>query len=153
MHPLAICKISQTNVLINPLKYVLHPTTSMCCQNLDAPTRNLQNITDKRADQPAKICYTLPHPCVAKIWMHPLAICKISQANMLINPLKYVLYPTTSMCCQNLDAPTRNLQNITNVLINPLKYVLHPTTSMCCHNLDAPTRNLQNIRQTCSSTR
>jgi len=53
IHPLRICKVSRTNMLIGLLKYMLHHTTSMCCQNLDTPTRNLQNARDKRGDQPA----------------------------------------------------------------------------------------------------
>jgi hypothetical protein len=55
-------------MLISLLKYVLHPTASICCQNLDAPTRNLQNITDKQADQPAKnmLHPTAPTRCLCR---------------------------------------------------------------------------------------
>jgi len=31
VHPLGICKISKTNMLVSPLKNVRHPTASTCC--------------------------------------------------------------------------------------------------------------------------
>lgn len=70
---------------------------------------------------------------ITKIWMHPLRICKVSKTNMLISLLKYMLHPTASMCCQNLDAPTRNFQNITDKYADqPTKNMLHPTAPTRC---------------------
>ena len=40
---------------------------------------------------------TAMHPL--QIWMHTLAICKLSKTNMLISLLKDKWHPNTSMCC------------------------------------------------------
>jgi hypothetical protein len=40
--------------------------------NVDGSTRNLQNIKDRHADQPAKKCDTLPHPRVVYFVEPPL---------------------------------------------------------------------------------
>ena len=40
MHPLGICKISKTNMLISPLKHVRHSSTYTCCLCWAAMVRN-----------------------------------------------------------------------------------------------------------------